>query len=111
ARLSAGGRLRHRGRSGGGPCRDRRLLTTPPQFWYDIAMALRNDATDAYFISCANIQSIDVIDDLERDLSNPVVTSNQAALWCSLRAAGIRDVVPGLGTLLRHNAGTRSAAA
>ena len=85
--------------------------TTPPRFWYDTAMSLRNDAADAYFISCANIQSIDVIEDLERDLSKPVITSNQAALWCSLRAAGIRDAVPGLGILLRHDAGTRSAAA
>ncbi|MEA2904274.1 MAG: maleate isomerase [Alphaproteobacteria bacterium] len=75
--------------------------TTPPRFWYDTAMALRNDAADAYFLSCANIHSVDTIEDLERDLGRPVVTSNQAALWCSLRAAGIRDDVRGLGALLR----------
>ncbi len=74
-------------------------------------MALRNDTADAYFLSCANIHSIDVIDELERDLSKPVITSNQAAIWCSLRAAGIRDDVPGLGALLRHNARARSAVA
>ena len=85
--------------------------TTPPAFWYDLAMALRNNSTDAYFISCSNIQSIDVIEDLERDLSKPVVTSNQAAIWCSLRAAGIRDEVRGLGALLRHDAKAQSAAA
>ena len=85
--------------------------TTPPAFWYDLAMALRNDSADAYFISCSNIQSIDVIEDLERDLAKPVVTSNQAAIWCSLRAAGIRDEVRGLGALLRHDAKAQSAAA
>jgi len=85
--------------------------TMPSRLWYDSAMALRNDAADAYFISCANIQSIDVIEDLERDLLRPVVTSNQAALWRSLRAAGIRDQVPGLGRLLRHDAPARSAVA
>jgi maleate isomerase len=85
--------------------------TTPPQFWYDMAMALRVDSADAYFISCANIQSIDVIEDLERDLSKPVVTSNQAAIWRSLRVAGIRDQVRGLGILLRHGTDARSAAA
>jgi maleate cis-trans isomerase len=52
-------------------------------------LSLRNDAADAYFISCANIQSIDVIEDLERVLNKPVVTSNQAALWCALRTLGI----------------------
>ncbi|MGH6769293.1 MAG: maleate cis-trans isomerase family protein [Xanthobacteraceae bacterium] len=85
--------------------------TTPPAFWYDLAIGMRNDSADAYFISCSNIQSIDVIEDLERDLSKPVVTSNQAAIWCSLRAAGIRDEVRGLGALFRHDSKERSAAA
>ena len=85
--------------------------TTPPAFWYDLAIALRRDSADAYFISCSNIQSIDVIEDLERDLGKPVVTSNQAAIWCSLRAAGLRNDVRGLGLLLRHDAKEQSAAA
>jgi maleate isomerase len=85
--------------------------TTPPQFWYDTAMAMRNDNADAYFLSCANIHTIDVIGELERDLGKPVVTSNQAALWCSLRAAGIRDDVSGLGALLRLDARPASAVA
>jgi maleate isomerase len=85
--------------------------TTPPRFWYDLAVSLRNDAADVYFLSCANIQSIDVIADLERDLGKPVVTSNQAAIWCALRAAGIRDDIPSLGALLRLDDSTRSAAA
>jgi maleate isomerase len=76
---------------------------TPPRFWYDMAVSLRNDAADAYFISCANIQSIDVIEDLERVLNKPVVTSNQAALWCALRTLGLSDVVPGLGALFRRD--------
>jgi maleate isomerase len=85
--------------------------TTPPAFWYDLAMTMRNDSADAYFISCSNIHSIDVIEALERDLGKPVVTSNQAAIWCALRAAGLRDDVPSLGALLRHDGKARSAAA
>jgi maleate isomerase len=73
--------------------------TTPPQFWYDLAMSLRNDAADAYFISCANIHSVDVIQALERDLGKPVVTSNQASLWYALRTLGLSDTIPSLGTL------------
>ena len=75
---------------------------TPPAFWYDIAMALRNDSADAVFISCANISSIEVIGDLERDSGKPVVTSNQAALWCALRTLGLSDVIPSLGALFQH---------
>jgi len=76
---------------------------TPPRFWYDLAMALRDDRAEAYFLSCANIHSIDVVEDLERDLKRPVVTSNQAALWCALRTIGLADVIPGLGSLFRHD--------
>jgi len=77
--------------------------TAPAQLWYDMAMALKVDAAQAYFISCANIQSIDVIEKLEQELKRPVVTSNQAALWCALRTLGLNDVVPGLGSLFCHD--------
>ena len=73
--------------------------TTPPRFWFDLALSLKNDKAEAYFISCANIHSIDVIADLEKALLRPVVTSNQAALWCALRTLGLKDVVSGLGAL------------
>jgi maleate isomerase len=67
---------------------------------------LRNDNADAYFISCANIHSIDVIQRLEDKLQRPVVTTNQAAIWRSLRLAGIDDDVPSLGALMRIGAKT-----
>jgi maleate isomerase len=80
--------------------------TTPAQRWFDEAVALRNDNADAYFISCANIHSIDVIQRLEDKLQRPVVTTNQAAIWRSLRLAGIDDDVPSLGALMRIGAKT-----
>jgi maleate isomerase len=85
--------------------------TMPPQLWFDTALALRNESADAYFISCANIHSIDVIEELEERLGKPVVTSNQAAFWRSLRTAGIEDDVPGLGQLLRIRPGSNAVAA
>jgi maleate isomerase len=83
--------------------------TMPPQLWYDTALSLRRDDADAYFISCANIHSIDVVEQLESELEKPVVTSNQAALWCSLRKAGILESVPGVGILLRRDAQAAAA--
>jgi maleate isomerase len=41
-----------------------------------------------------------VIDELERELGRPVVTSNQAIAWHCLRKAGIQDKVRGFGVLL-----------
>jgi maleate isomerase len=83
----------------------------PPRLWFDTTVALRRDDADAYFISCANIHSIDAIEDLEKVLNKPVVTSNQAAIWRSLRLAGISDAVPGLGHLLRHDSRASGLAA
>jgi maleate isomerase len=77
--------------------------TTPARFWYDLALALKDDRAESYFLSCANIHAIDVIEDLEKALQRPVVTSNQAALWCALRTLGLSDVVPGLGSLFKRD--------
>ncbi|MEE8516203.1 MAG: hypothetical protein V3T02_06140 [Alphaproteobacteria bacterium] len=74
---------------------------TPPEFWADLVRAMKTPEAQAYFISCANIQAIDVIEQLEAELDRPVVTSNQVALWHALRTAGIMDDLPGLGRLGR----------
>lgn len=73
--------------------------TTPPEFWFDFVRGMRDDRAEAYFVSCANIHSIDVIRSLETELGRPVVTSNQVALWCALRTAGLDDNIPALGRL------------
>ncbi len=75
--------------------------TMPPKLWYDTALELRHDAAQCYFLSCANIHSIDTIVDLEAKLDRPVVTSNQAAFWHALRTIGIKDDVPSLGRLMK----------
>jgi len=76
--------------------------SAPPRLWFDEAMKLRRDDADAYFISCANIRSIDVIEDLEKELGRPVVTSNQAAFWCAMRKIGLADRLPRLGHLFDY---------
>ena len=70
--------------------------TTPPEFWFETALELRDDRAQAYFISCANIQSMDVIEPLEAVLTAPVITSNQAALWAALRLLRISASGPGM---------------
>lgn len=85
--------------------------STPPAFWFDNVQAMKNSDADAYFISCANIHSVDVIAELEAVLHRPVVTSNQAALWCALRTAGLSDDIPALGRLFREGLPASVAAA
>lgn len=85
--------------------------TTPAQYWLDAISEMKDDRAEACFISCANIHATDVIPELEDALGCPVLTSNQAALWCALRTAGIDDNVPALGQIFRHGLMSSAAAA
>ena len=71
-----------------------------PEVWSDLARKHRDSRADAYFLSCTAVRSAEVIDELERELGRPVVTSNQAIAWYCLRKAGIEDKVRGFGSLL-----------
>ncbi|PVA09260.1 Asp/Glu racemase [Pelagivirga sediminicola] len=50
--------------------------------------AAKAPGVDALFASCTNLQTFDIIDDVEAITGLPVVTSNQALLWHMLRLAG-----------------------
>ncbi|MFQ6052736.1 MAG: aspartate/glutamate racemase family protein [Candidatus Bathyarchaeia archaeon] len=58
--------------------------------------------SEAVFISCTNLPTMDLIEPLEDRLRRPVVTSNQASLWAALRGCGIGPV-EGYGSLLRSH--------
>lgn len=75
------------------------FIAAPPSLWLQVTQEEADPRAEAYFLSCANIQSIDVIEELESRLQRPVVTSSQATLWYCLRACGLPDVPPGLGQL------------
>jgi maleate isomerase len=74
-----------------------------PDETYRLACEVARAATDAdgIFISCGNLRSFEAIERLEADTGLPVITSNQAGLWQTLRMVGIDDRLPNLGRLLR----------
>jgi maleate isomerase len=80
---------------------ERTMGTVEPARWREEVLAMRDPAAQAYFVSCTAIKSADVIDELERELDRPVITSNQAMLWHALRSAGITEPVAGFGRLLQ----------
>ncbi|WP_194206698.1 aspartate/glutamate racemase family protein [Superficieibacter sp. 1612_C1] len=47
--------------------------------------------TDALFISCTNLLTLEIIPALEETLGVPVVTSNQASLWALLQALDVKS--------------------
>ncbi len=59
----------------------------PAGEWGAVLRAAGRDDVDGYVLSCANIACFDVIERSESELGKPLVTSNQAVLWATLRAA------------------------
>lgn len=57
---------------------------------------------DGVFISCTNLGTLDSINQLERSIGLPVVSSNGVTLWAALRLAGFTAKLSALGTLGTH---------
>ncbi len=76
------------------------MYAVTPAHWKKLVLSTRSADAQACLISCTAVRSMEVIDDLEQTLGIPVLTSNQAALWYALSAAGIADSVRGAGALL-----------
>lgn len=72
-----------------------------------LQLAIDVDRLDAegIVISCTNLRTTEVIDELEALLGKPVITSNQASLWAVLRRLSVNAPVMGYGRLLRHGSG------
>lgn len=84
-------------------------IAVPPSVWLQVTQEAADPRADAYFLSCANTHAIEVIDTLEAALGRPVVTSNQAALWYGLRAAGLSGGMAGIGRLFQLDLPARVA--
>ena len=81
-------------------------LAVPPERWVELAVANARDAADGYFLSCTNTTQIDAITTLEAELGKPVVNSNQATIWASLKRItgklGAMPAIPALGSLMNR---------
>jgi maleate isomerase len=65
----------------------------------DAAQSIDSPESDAVFISCTGLRTATLVSELEQRLRKPVVTSNQALAWHSLRLAGVDDRLQGRGQL------------
>lgn len=61
-----------------------------------------SDSSEALFISCTAVRAMECVSRLEDKIGKPVITSNQAIIWRSLRLAGISRPIQGFGRLFQH---------
>jgi maleate isomerase len=78
---------------------DIEMTGIPPRDIADAAISVCDDSADLLFISCTAIRSSMVIEQIEKRLGKPVVSSNQALVWHSLKLLDSDAVVTGYGSL------------
>jgi maleate isomerase len=81
---------------------DADMVKVTPDFIKEFALSIDRPDAEAIFISCGALRSIDVVDEIEQTAKKPVVVSNQAMTWETLRLSNIRDPIKGYGRLLRE---------
>lgn len=54
-----------------------------------LAKAVESPDVDAYFFSCTNLRTFEVLGELEAELGRPVLSANQVTVWSALRAGNL----------------------
>jgi maleate isomerase len=81
---------------------DSSMVKVAPDFIKEYALSIDNPDAEAIFMSCGALRSLEVVDEIEKAVKKPVIVSNQAMIWETLRLAGIQDRIEGYGRLLRE---------
>ena len=80
---------------------DREIARVRPDSLSAAASAAYRAEAEALFIACTALRAAGVVQRIEDRLDAPVVTSNQAMFWQTIRAAGCDLPVRDCGRLLR----------
>lgn len=69
------------------------MYLTPPEVFFEAALAADTPEADALFISCTGVAVSPILKALEDRIGKPVVSSNQAIAWeCCQRAGAAADI-------------------
>lgn len=80
-----------------------RVVRIAPESIRDAARHVAGQATcDAVFLSCTNLRTLSVIEQIEAELDIPVLSSNQVLAWHLLQLAGCPSDARGVGRLFRQ---------
>ena len=78
---------------------DREIGRLTPEDAAALVAQVDSPQADAIFISCTNFHCLSAVAEIERVHGKPVITSNLAGAWATLRYLGIDDDLPGAGRL------------
>ncbi len=78
------------------------IRSQTPERAFRLAKGAVRENTEILFISCTNFRTIEVLEDLEKDLGIPVISSNQASLWAALKSMDVKAEIKGYGALFAY---------
>jgi maleate cis-trans isomerase len=73
-----------------------------PEWTYRLAKKADKKSAEAVCIFATDLRSIEILTSLEEVLGKPVVSSNQAILFNTLRLLNYDQTIPGYGSLLER---------
>ena len=74
-----------------------------PEVARDLAIATcRGVNCDGVYSCCTNFRTIEILEEVEKELGKPMVSANQATMWLMLKMVGVKGPISGFGTLLRN---------
>jgi len=74
-----------------------------PDAVYRLVRRADHPEAEGILILSTNLPTFEVLQVLEDDLGKPVVSTNQGMMWTACRKLGIRDGIPGFGSLWQRS--------
>ncbi len=81
---------------------DSDIAKVDPKHLMDSLTKLDTAGADALFISCTALPVLKILEDLEKKIQKPVLSSNQTLIWDTVRSIGYKSSIKGYGKLLRN---------
>jgi len=78
---------------------DREIARVSEDCIIESAIAAMASEAEALFVSCTALRSAGCVAQIEDKIGKPVVTSNQAMIWRTLRHLGLKPKIGGIGQL------------
>ncbi|MDA0262403.1 MAG: hypothetical protein O3A21_09460, partial [Proteobacteria bacterium] len=82
------------------PAHNRDIRYVEPTYLYRLAREVDLDGVDALGLLATDMETMSIIDAIEKDRNIPVVSNNQAVVWEIVRMLGLDTAIPGYGRLL-----------
>ena len=79
---------------------DSDIAKVNPQHLIKIIQEINFADIDALFVSCTALRIVEVLQEVEDLIKRPVISSNQAIIWDSIRSVKIKSSIQGFGKLL-----------